>query len=248
MSRTYSGVSLYPWFPNPWQEHVLGFDAGFPVPWLDHYNGSAYSGCNLFIQFKLSKLLTRGNAREWNYWNQPYFRFKIPFMSRNVLLDEYHQFNCLTQLADIGYLVYYATNSTIHASELEEWDSTFAILNRTPFLDVSHLNRRHQFVTFTEDSSFFLLFSKPVEINRFSFEQILLQIQEGRKTDFAGDIRTLKDIIINFEQSFNQTYFRDEMARFDELNLEEGGLWFKLWLISKYLLLYFNLYWFKLLT
>lgn len=165
-------------------------------------------------------------------------------MSRNVLLDEYNQFECLSRLADVGYLVYYATNSTIYASELEGWSSSFTILNRTPFLDVSRLNRRHEFVTFTRDSSFFLLFSEPIKITRFSFDQILLQIQEGRKTDFSKDIKTLRQFIINFEQSFDQTYFRNEMARFDELNLEEG----RLWLISKYLLLYFNLYWFKLLT
>lgn len=55
-----------PFFPTQPQENDLGFDMGV--------SGRAWT---LFVQFKRSKMLTRPNAREWDWYHGEYFRFPV---------------------------------------------------------------------------------------------------------------------------------------------------------------------------
>jgi hypothetical protein len=80
----------YPIFPSLVNEKNLGWDVKF-----------RFRGVSLFLQFKRSDYLKKNNAREWNNFNQPYYRFSV------YSFKESPQHNCLVDLAARKPHVYY---------------------------------------------------------------------------------------------------------------------------------------------
>ncbi len=125
--------------PSLFDEFNLGWDSAFYFPWLPQLPADDHEGCNFFLQYKLSGHLTSAGAKEWSFWNNEYFRFKIPHSTRNAsgtFLDDYHQWDRLKELANLNYPTFYVTNSTLSKNVLKNEYSSGTLLNSTPLLDV----------------------------------------------------------------------------------------------------------------
>ncbi|MEC5344657.1 hypothetical protein ABRZ24_18860 [Brenneria populi] len=160
--------------PSLFYEKELGWDSALYLPWLESYAPhEKHEGCNFFIQYKLSELLTTTSAREWGCWGGKYFRFCIPHFTigeKEKYIDDYHQWDCLKKLADDGYPTYYATNSTLNKNELIKSYNSGKLIHETPFLDVRKIHMKHKHVTFTKDSSYFKLHSEIEQTERARLE------------------------------------------------------------------------------
>lgn len=150
---------MYPIVPSLVAEFNLGWDSAFYFPWL-HKTHPNPEGCNFFIQYKLSDELTTKRAKEWQFWNSKYFRFKIPYQTRDNngnLIDDYNQWDCLKELANQNYPTFYATNHTLCKDALLSSFENGTLLDEIPFLDVRNVNSHHKHVTFTQNSNHFCL-------------------------------------------------------------------------------------------
>ena len=129
------------------KEYKLWWDTAFNFPWLLVPKNPDHKGCNFFIQYKLSELIEGHRGKEWSYWNMPYLRFQIPYSTKdnnNLSFDDYHQFDCLKDLANQDYYVFYATNHVVKDNELFNIAATQHLLDEIPFLDVSKISGRHK--------------------------------------------------------------------------------------------------------
>lgn len=179
--------------PSLVAEYHLGWDTAFHFPWHPHPPLPDQEGCNFFIQYKLSIELTSAGAKEWEYWNAQYFRFKIPhgtISSAGRSVNDYHQWDRLKTLADKGYPTFYATNATLRKDDLRTALEAGTLLNDVPVLDVRDMEKRHKHVTFTASSDFFLLHSEKEQLPRISFSAAIERLPDNRVTSLerAGDL------------------------------------------------------------
>lgn len=158
------------------QEKFKGWDTGYNLPWLGEVSPDN-NFCNFFIQYKLSHVCDNSSCGQWSYWDAPYFRFAIPHLIRSYSgrnrENSYHQFRALRQLSRDGFAVYYATNSTLSCQELFQWALNKEITQMNPLLDIAGLNIEHEYVTFTQNSEYFLLHSEIYKADRLSYEIML---------------------------------------------------------------------------
>jgi len=200
---------------NTRQEKDKGYDTGFKVPWIDKFDPNNKM-CNLFIQYKLANLCDHSSSGQYQYWNQPYFRFSIPHETASyggiVREYSYHQFNALKSLADQGYSVNYCANSTINDWQLFEWYSNGLMTKMNPIVDITEIDEddSHRYITFTEKSSYFLQHSEPREINKIFDEKLLSRIEKGKLSSMKEDLDIIPDILLkipSFEEHYS--YYRD---------------------------------------
>ena len=162
--------------PSLFDEYELGWDSAFYFSWLPHLPLSDHEGCNYFIQYKLSQLLTSRGAKEWKTWEDEYYRFKIPHSKRNYSTkkfeDDYHQWEALKKLSENNYPTFYVTNSTLEKDALIKASKSGTLLDITPALDVRNIINQHKYVTFTNISSNFFMHSEIENVKKSSISQI----------------------------------------------------------------------------
>lgn len=176
-----TGHYIFAHVPSLIDEFDLGWDTGFYFPWISTLPNNNHEGCNIFLQYKLSGLLTRSNAKQWSSWSDDYYRFKIPHTTKNKsgkYVDDYHQWHCLKILADSNYPTFYATNSVSSKDKLIKLTSSGKLLDNTPMLDVRTVRGLHKTVTFTKDSSYFLMHSEIEEVNKLSISNHIEQLND----------------------------------------------------------------------
>ncbi|MCX6640984.1 MAG: hypothetical protein NTW14_10990 [bacterium] len=195
------GVWILPIVPSLRAEFNLGWDTAFYFDWLPSTELVDPEGCNFFLQYKLSGLLTTDKASEWKHWGKEFYRFKIPFITRNAAkeyVDDYHQWDRLKGLADKNYPTFYATNSTLQKQHLYLAWQEGRLLDMVPHLDVKKITGRHKSVTFTEDSEYFLLHSEEEQISKDNFTSLKNKLAEYPMTSLADSnknlLRALKEI------------------------------------------------------
>jgi len=174
--------------PSLCAEYDLGWDSAFYLRWLPYIRADDHEGCNFFIQYKLSVLLTSAGAKQWKFWGSEYFRYKIPYSAKDAngdFVDDYHQWERLKELADRNYPTFYATNETLSKDELKARYDDGTLLDFIPLLDVRNVSGLHKFVTFTNDSSYFLLHSEKEESKKLSFSKALRVIYEEPTTNIS---------------------------------------------------------------
>lgn len=163
--------------PSLVAENVLGWDTAFYFPWLAQQPNSDHEGCNIFFQYKLSNEMTSPGAREWEHWNCPYLRFKIPHRSQDPVslhyIDDYHQWVQLKKLSDDGYPTFYSTNPMLEKSELHSYYKSGTLLDNIPLLDVNSITSQHKHVTFTPSSTEFILHSEKAHSSKRRFSDVL---------------------------------------------------------------------------
>lgn len=168
--------------PSLFDEFDLGWDTAFHFPWLPYPPADDHEGCNFFLQYKLSGEFTSAGAKQWPFWCSEYFRFKIPHSTRDVhgaFVEDYHQWDRLKELADQNYPTFYATNSTLSKEELRNESDSGTLLNTIPLLDVRLVVDYHKLVTFTPDSTYFLLHSEQEEVKKIIFSDAIEQIVDS---------------------------------------------------------------------
>ncbi len=167
--------------PSLFDESDLGWDTAFHFSWLPYPPVDDHEGCNFFLQYKLSGQLTSAGAKQWPFWHSEYFRFKIPHSTRDAngsFVDDYHQWDRLKELADQNYPTFYATNSTLRKDDLRNESEEGTLLNSIPLLDVRLVINPHRLVSFTPDSTYFLLHSEQEEIEKITIPDAIEQIAE----------------------------------------------------------------------
>jgi hypothetical protein len=212
------GHILFPVVPSLLDEFSFGWDTAFYIPWLDSPPDNKNEGCNFFVQYKLSELLTSAKAKQWAFWKKEYFRFKIPHTRRNAdkkFVDDYHQLYCLRKLANKQYPTFYATNSILSIEDLKQKYNNNTLLNVIPVLDIRAVNGIHKYVTFTSDSNHFLLHSENEEIKKISFSNAINNIREFQHENMDKANERLIEVLSELQQT-------DESWQFDLLNLKQA--------------------------
>ncbi len=234
------------------EEFFLGWDTGFYFPWLSQPPHPDHRGCNFFIQYKLSELIEGSRGREYSIWRHPYLRFYISYSTKSQVtgryIYDYNQFNNLKDLADQGYFVFYSTNHVVHDHELLQLATSNVLLDEIPFLDISMINNNHNKVTFTNDSSYFLLHSEPEKIPVTKWKQIYSILMKKEGTMLSEDTKLLGDFILAFEKKMNipeKSGFDADIQKISNLPRDIRVI-SKAIIVSRYLRKYLDLYWYKL--
>ncbi|TDQ75489.1 hypothetical protein [Paraburkholderia silvatlantica] len=208
------GDWMFAHVPSLIDEHDLGWDSAFYFPWLRHLPHSYHNGCNFFIQYKLSGQLTSSGAKEWECWNEEYFRFKIPHSTKDAagkFFDDYHQWDCLKKLANQRYPTFYATNSTLSKDELQKSTKAGTLLDETPLLDVRSVKARHKHVTFTNTSESFLLHSDVEEAPQKPFRNLFSTLLEEGSISFEKSTKDIFDSLS--EMDGNNEEWHNDLSR-----------------------------------
>jgi len=226
------------------QEKDKGYDTGFRVPWIRKVDPNNKL-CNYFIQYKLAYLCDHPTSGQFRYWHQPYFRFPIPHetvsYSGRVTEYSYHQFQALKSLSEKGFSANYCANSTIYDWELFNWYSTGQMTEMNPTIDIADIDIsvQHRYITFTENSTYFLQHSEPKEIKRIPSEMAIERIFKGTMTSIVEDLETIPIILSEFP-GFTDIYGPYKQA-IGKLSIEED------WAIMHFFVsILLNVTWMKL--
>lgn len=162
-----------PIIPSLIQEKKCGYDTKFK-----RYFGI---GKSLFIQYKLSDLITKEGGNEWDSWKQEYYRFKLYHDKKGVKnLDQYNKLINLAKCNSYANTVLYATNSFIKCYELSNYFKKSELLSHIYCLNVSKIDfdkkLEHYHVTFIKKSEYFKLHSQIEKVDIDNFENIISNI------------------------------------------------------------------------
>ncbi len=234
------------------EEFFWGWDTGFYFPWLGPLPHPDHRGCNFSIQYKLSELVEGHRGREYALWNRPYLRFHISYNTKDQATGKYiydrTQFYNLKNLADQGYFVYYSANHIVRNQELLQLATSNILLNEIPFLDVSMISNNHDKVTFTRESSYFFLHSKPKKITVTKWEQIYSIAKEKEGTRLSEDTKLLGDFILKLEKKLDvpeKSGFSADMEKISDLHRDIRVI-SKAVIVARYFKKYLDLHWYKL--
>jgi len=218
-------------------ERYLGWDSAFYFPWFPYVRAAEHEGCNFFIQYKLSKLLTTKSAKHWHYWDAEHFRFEIPYRTKegDRFFDDYHQWELLKMLANNGYPTFYVTNDTHSKNELFNKYENGTLLKTTPMLDVRDIHNKHKYITFTNTSNYFLLHSQKEEIKKLFFSDALKIIDETQ----AINLKEANKFLLKTLRAINEkdSFWQNELIQISELHIssEPHGEWMKRSLLAAFI-------------
>ena len=227
------GVWVFANVPSLFDEFDLGWDSAFYFPWNSHPPLPDHEGCNFFIQYKLSGVLTRKNANEWKYWNSKYFRFKIPHSTIDAAgkcIDDYHQWDRLKELADKGYPTFYATNATLSKDDLQNASKTGTLLNDIPMLDVRGILSLHKHVTFTASSSYFCLHSEKEELSKNNFATTVEKLLENKTMSLEESMESLLHSLM--EIGGNDEGWKMDLQKINQMSHDQMPRRFRGWFVQ----------------
>ena len=140
--RRKGNLRAVPVFPSLRAEGTKGWDVHLKFP-----------GVPFFLQFKLSDLLLRSNAKYWPYYGRPYFRIDITPLSRS------RQHNLLKELNDSGHdNVYYAAPFFHTIRQFNEAYLSDEVIQQSLLVPLSQLpplyDYEAHYVTFTRPNNF----------------------------------------------------------------------------------------------
>lgn len=150
-----------PQFPSLYQEGQAGGGYDVEIP-----------GAALFLQFKLSEVLTRRNAKEASLLGLPYFRMRLRPLRHSA------QHNLLLELERSGAgVVLYAAPEFNAPNELSRAFSDQTVVERSAFFAPSAIgdlpDEGSHYVVFTDRDLIAFLRSEPVKIKRTDAREIL---------------------------------------------------------------------------
>ncbi len=136
----------------------------------------------------------------------------------------------------------------INDKELFQTAISQKLLEEIPFLNVSQVEKNHKRVTFTGNSTYFLLHSEPKKTDIIKLKQILTMAKGEKGTLLSEDTKLLGDFIIKIEETIDipkSSGFSLDIEKISNL-VNEDRVIAKAIIISMYLKKYLNLYWYKL--
>lgn len=135
-------------------------------------------GFPLFLQFKVSERMIRSTAREWDVFQDPYYRFKLHAPRHS----DQHQL--LLDLENDGNSVYYAAPEFHHAEVLNEAFINQSVIDSTAFFSPAAIgplpDQEEHAVVFLENRPVGYLCSERKEVERAAKGQEILGEMERR--------------------------------------------------------------------
>lgn len=151
---------------------------------------------NLIFQYKRPEYMTGHKANEWNYWNEPYYRYLIDEEQLNILIN-------IQEICDKSALVLYAAPALCNLDELFNSHISSTILENTNFKEaISLLN--HTRNTFVKSGLFSKAFSEPQEIPNFDFISFLNETGKVESHNFSYNEKNYmhnKELIMKVAQT-----------------------------------------------
>lgn len=198
-------------------------DLGFPLGALPYFEGvlfediayemERYLGyvmrqiprmkANLLFQFKRPEYLKTALGKEWEHWDEPYYRYSIYTEQQELLMHLHNTFGSQV-------LILYASPAIYDINELLEAKKNGEIIQSSNFRKANELHGHHV-NTYTKDSGYSLAFSEPERLRKID---ILSEIEQLYSSDKFEDNQ---QFIIRFskriqEVMYEYRYYTDAFA------------------------------------
>ena len=151
---------------------------------------------NLFIQNKISEYIKNKRTKGFNYWNKPYFKYKIDKEQQKIL-------SSLEDKLDDKALVIYACPAFYRIKELFEIGKNNNIIKNSNFVKSSCLNS-HNVYSFVNGGNHGYGFSKPSEIPTVDIIKEIKRLKpydvKLSNSEFIKSLaNTIEDIVTNLD-------------------------------------------------
>ncbi len=176
---------------------------------------------NLIFQYKKPEFMLTGNSKEWNHWNEPYYRYDIYQHQQSIL-------NRIDNKFGDKVLVVYASPQARNITELVRLKTSNNIINSSNFKKASDLNG-HRRNTYISSGTFSIACSEPEKIDNLNLLQQLDLIGNNSKQDlsnrqlilsFSKDIRNIISEDSYYGEPFNELL--DDTYSFEKFELLES--------------------------
>ena len=170
---------------------------------------------NLLFQYKKPAFMLSSKSREWDYWNEPYYRYSI-YQRQQILLDR------INSHFEDKVLILYASPAIRNINELVEIKIQGRIISSSNFTRAADLNG-HFTNTYIKSGTYSQAFSKPKRIENVNILSELesIKVNENERNEnnrriiieFARYVSSVMAEDINFQTAFElldgeKYYFR----------------------------------------
>jgi hypothetical protein len=240
------GINLF-YAPGQYLENILGFDAAlmtnhknfwriFPPFWHSHHRGLLIDRIwwddlaediehfpkikfNAFIQHKRPEYMVRSDAKEWNHWSLPYFRFYIVNHQQEALHE-------LEQRIGNKGIVVYASPAFYKLKDLWDRIKSKNLVDHTNFCQANKLNN-HGCYSYIRAGNIGKAHSETDDIESFNFIEKLralseLKPYESNKIAIVELGNILHNIMI--EINFFSVLYRNIIEHYEKYQLGKFAL------------------------
>lgn len=169
---------------------------------------------NLIFQYKKPEFMITANSKEWQYWNEPYYRYNIYQSQQSIL-------NRIDSHFGNQILVIYASPKARNINELVKLKTSRNVINASNFKKASDLNGHHR-NTYISSGTFSIACSEPERIDDLDLLQELEIIGNDSKQELPN-----RQFIINFSNEIKKIISEDKYYGEPFLELLEDSYSFK---------------------
>jgi hypothetical protein len=213
-------------FWNMWEQIIHGTVVtenlwdGTSEPNPHHLDFNISFRANLFIQHKRPEYLFRRDSKEYNNWNQNYFRYKLD-------LDQQSDLSRLeSNVSHNDALVIYACPACPTFAELHSSAMSQRIVENSNFVKASDLDN-HSRYTFISGGTEGLAFSEPSKIKSLELKKELSELSGEEHKDNFQFISSLSEnitsVIENSDEVFQHSY-RSVLNSFEKTDEETKNM------------------------
>ena len=178
---------------------------------------------NIFIQYKRSDFFNKINAKCYQDWNKPFYRYKLYIKQHNILLNFYKNIKNKS-------LIIYAAPAFHTLQELYQYINKHKqIIDNSNFCDVGKLNNNHKYVSFIKGGKYNIACSEPEKIENLNIREEIEKLKKYKNNDMnllylrmKNFCEVIDKIMNNNEDNINylkSTYkFLIEIFPFKEFN------------------------------
>ena len=166
---------------------------------------------NLFIQYKRPEYITARSGKEWSYWNEAYFRYKVDRDQQKILFKIDQKFGSQA-------LVVYASPAISTLDELVICKKKSKIIESTNFKKARDLNN-HNRNTYIQSGVHSIACSEPQKIENLNLLSELERLDSISGSEMKQVIINTSNIITEeiLENSKLGVVFKELMAEYREL-------------------------------
>lgn len=173
---------------------------------------------NLLLQYKRPEPISSPNAKEWQHWKEPYFRYRINDHQQKLLEKLHDQFGTRA-------LVLYAAPAIATVDELMKIKIQKKIIENTNFCKADSL-RTHHTNTYTKAGTHSIACSEPEQIDRFDLLEEIAKMESPSVTENARAIKefaeSVKKTVLDGPAFGNA--LRERLGEFEGKGLDGGSL------------------------
>lgn len=163
---------------------------------------------NLLFQYKKPEYIMCTTGKEWDIWNQPYYRYDIYSEQQDLLMKIHSAFGHKV-------LVMYAAPALHKVDDLVNAHVSSKIIDSSNFRKVEELN--HHRNTYTKSGTYSIACSEIEKIKNFD----LIELLENDLTDSEYASQANEEIIVEFINKIvyivnKNIYFKDSFSKLNE--------------------------------